>query len=69
MSEIQIGVVKDVQVCGRKCLISKIGVVLKRESEFSMAKVRRGFHAMIQPLEEVSEWEQSLVECKHDFGV
>jgi hypothetical protein len=24
---------------------------------------------MVEPLEQVSEWEQTLVKCEHDFGV
>lgn len=57
------------QVSGRVRLVSKIGIILEREGEFSIAKVSSRYNAVIQPLEEVSKWEQSLIKGKHDIGV
>jgi hypothetical protein len=57
------------QVGGGVRLVSKIGIILEREGEFSIPKVSSRYNAMVQPLEEVSKWEQALIKGKHDIRV
>lgn len=53
----------------RKGLVTQVGIVLEGKGELSVAKVVGRCWAVVQPLEEVSPWEETLIEEAHDFGV
>lgn len=57
------------EVGGREGLVAQIGVVGEGEGEFAVGEVRRGRGRMVEPLEEVAEGEEALVEGAYDFGV
>lgn len=58
-----------VQIASLIALVSQIGVVLESEGELAIAEVVRRFYGVVEPLEEESEWEETLIECYHDFRV
>lgn len=56
-------------VGGGKGLISQIGVVGKSECKLSVGEVVLRGWAVVQPLEEVSEGKEALVEGAHNLRV
>lgn len=50
-------------------MVSKVGIILQRKCKFTMPKVRCWRRGMVEPLEEVSPWEETLVETAHNFWV
>lgn len=57
------------QVCGGVRLVSEIGVILEGQGEFAIAKLPSRHNSVVQPLEKIAEWEESLVEGEHDIRV
>lgn len=50
-------------------LVTKICIVLKSEREFPVTKIITRDGRMVEPLEELSEWEESPIEHQHYFWV
>lgn len=50
-------------------LVTEIGVILQSERKFAVSEVFCRYNPMVEPLEEVSEGEKTLVEGKHQFIV
>jgi hypothetical protein len=59
----------DSQIRSREGLVSEICIVGQSESKLPVSKIIGWCRAMIEPLEEVTPGEQSLVKTSHNFGV
>lgn len=60
---------RSLQVCGWERLIAQVGVILQGKSKLAVSEVAGWRRRVVEPLKEVAEGEEALVECFHDLRI